>query len=92
MSDDTALGARNTGPGTFLPSTGEHHMRQIKLFKGIEAEASVLEREVNAWIREGRVQVVRITGNISPQSSGPATKDRFAPSDLLIIVEYEVDA
>jgi hypothetical protein len=67
-------------------------LRQIKLFKGIEAEVSVLEREVNSWIRENRVQVVRISGNIAPQSVGPTTKDRYAPSDVMIMVEYEVDA
>jgi hypothetical protein len=51
-------------------------MRQVKLFKGID--------------RDQQVQVVRISGNISPQSRGPTTKtDRFAPSDVMIIVEYE---
>jgi len=66
-------------------------MRQVKLFKGIEAEASLLEGEVNAWIKENGAQVVRISGNIAPQSVGPSSKDRFPPSDVLMIVEYEVD-
>ncbi len=65
-------------------------MRQVKLFKGVEAELRDLEQEVNAWIRDQQVQVVRISGNISPQSRGPTTKtDRFAPSDVMIVVEYE---
>jgi hypothetical protein len=66
-------------------------MRQVKLFKGIESEASVLEREVNAWIKEYQIDVVRISASIAPQSPGPAAKDRFAPSDLLIVVEYQID-
>lgn len=66
-------------------------MRQVKLFKGIESEASALEREVNAWIRENKVDVVRIAASIAPQSAGPAAKDRFTPSDLLIMVDYQVN-
>ena len=66
-------------------------MRQVKLFKGIESESSALEREVNAWIRENNVDVVRISACIAPQSAGPAAKDRFTPSDLLIMVDYQVD-
>jgi len=65
-------------------------MRQVKLFKGIEAEVSILEKEVNTWIRESGVAVHRISGNIAPQSHGSGTgQQRFAPSDVLIVVEYE---
>jgi len=70
--------------------SSEDLMRQVKLFKGIEAEVSILEKEVNAWIRESGVAVHNITGNIAPQSRGSGTgQQRFAPSDVLIIVDYE---
>ncbi|MFG0332916.1 MAG: hypothetical protein ACF8TS_06090 [Maioricimonas sp. JB049] len=69
-------------------------MRQVKLFKSVEAEVSALESQINDWIRESGVNVVRIQGNIAPQSesaSGGSSKSmtRYAPSDILIIVEYE---
>ncbi|REJ73026.1 MAG: hypothetical protein DWQ34_23230 [Planctomycetota bacterium] len=68
-------------------------MRQVKLFKGVEAEIGSLESEVNSWIRESQVDVVGVRGNIAPQSTGgPSTGQRFTPSDILIIVEYETSS
>ncbi len=70
-------------------------MRQVKLFKGIESDVTVLEGEVNAWIRQSGVRVLNITGNIAPQSEKPGAtggglgKSAFAPSDVILIVLYE---
>ena len=67
-------------------------MRQIKLFKGVEAELASLESEVNSWIRQSQVHIVGIRGNIAPQSTrGPNSGERFTPSDIVIIVEYETN-
>lgn len=82
-------------------------MRQIKLFEGSEDSLSSLESEVNGWLAEQAddIEVRRITGNIAPQTTmtdtsgaGGATtlatskgKRRFAASDVLIIVEFDVD-
>ena len=67
-------------------------MRQIKLFKGIEVELTSLEQEVNGWIRQTQADVLHITGTISPQSGAKSTpQQRYAPSDVLIVVEYEAD-
>ena len=64
-------------------------MRQVKLFKGLEADIKDLESEVNEWIRQNNVRVARITGNIAPQSERTDGKTRFSSSDILIIVEFE---
>ena len=67
-------------------------MQQLKLFKGVEAEVSQLETEVNNWIRENGIRVVSIQGNIAPQTVSDSKAEsvrRFAPSDVLIVVTYE---
>ncbi len=67
-------------------------MQQVKLFKGVEAEVSVLEADVNDWIRESGVRVVSIQGNIAPQTvsdSETGTSGRFSSSDVLLVVMYE---
>jgi hypothetical protein len=67
-------------------------MRQIKIFKSVETEVTTLSGEVNDWIRSNRINVVRVSGNIAPQSERPeASGTRFPPSDVLILVEYEID-
>ena len=78
-------------------------MIQIKLFVGREDHTADLESDVNAWLAESGVKIVSITGNIAPQSVLPS-KDaggtsnlaatgthgrRFAPSDILVLVQYE---
>lgn len=65
-------------------------MRQVKLFKGIEADVSGLEAEINQWIRSSGARVIRITGNIAPQSLSSETSERMSGSDVLVIVEYEI--
>lgn len=76
-------------------------MLQIKLFVGREDHTADLEAEVNTWIAESGAKVVSITGNIAPQSVLPSKESssnlagggthgrRFAPSDILVLVQYE---
>ena len=69
-------------------------MQQIKIFKGIENDLAGLEAEVNAWLAESDVDVIRIFGNIAPQSgmadgrAGGLSHSDFPPSDLLLVVHY----
>lgn len=69
-------------------------MQRIKIFKGIESEASRLEAEVNEWLAESGARVLHIFGNIAPQSPGAEpssglSNSPFAPSDILLVVLYE---
>ena len=71
-------------------------MRQVKLFKHVEAELHELEKQINEWLvstQKSGAKIVNISGNISPQTvAGPmSSSTRFSPSDLLVIVEYEID-
>ncbi|MHB0957513.1 MAG: hypothetical protein ACYC6N_29860 [Pirellulaceae bacterium] len=63
-------------------------MRQLKIFKSIESELWNMEKEINNWLKEAGVQVISVTGNISPQTSGSASHG-FSSSDVLIVVLYE---
>ncbi|MFO0924064.1 MAG: hypothetical protein U0905_16410 [Pirellulales bacterium] len=64
-------------------------MHKVKIFKSIESELEILEREVNQWIEQSNVDVVAITGNIASQTPrGPASS--FSQSDVLVIVHYKV--
>jgi hypothetical protein len=70
-------------------------MLQIKIFKGLESELSVLESEVNAWLAEEGGRVLQVVGNIAQQSIttmgkhiGLSTTD-FVPSDVLLVVVYD---
>ncbi|HWB20233.1 MAG TPA: hypothetical protein VG711_08040 [Phycisphaerales bacterium] len=74
-------------------------MQQIKIFKGLEHEVDVLEKNMNAWLKSSGAKVTNIFGNISPQTrvtEGPtiagaerSMAHRFASSDVLIVVLYE---
>jgi hypothetical protein len=70
-------------------------MQQVKIFKGVESDASKLEAQVNAWIRQSGAKVLSITGNIAPQTTQPGSKagglgqSAFAPSDLVVVLLYE---
>ena len=70
-------------------------MQQIKIFKGLEADVAVLEKQVNAWLAESGARVLQITGNIAPQGAATDSKaasisaSPYAPSDIVIIVLYE---
>ena len=70
-------------------------MQQVKIFKGLESEVVVLEKQVNAWLAESGVRVLQITGNIAPQGvttdpkAGSIAASPYAASDILLIVLYE---
>jgi hypothetical protein len=69
-------------------------VQQVKIFKTIEGEVESLEKQINSWIRESKVRVLSIVGNIAPQSRAAEPKAAmpqhgFAPSDVLVIVLYE---
>lgn len=64
-------------------------MRKVKIFKSVVSELETLESEINDWIEAQGVDVVSITGNISPQTHVPTSSDTFSVSDVLVIVTYE---
>jgi len=74
-------------------------VQQVKIFKGLEHETDVLEKQVNDWIRSSKSKIVHIFGNIAPQTaraeaspiSGAARTmgHRFGTSDVLLVVLYE---
>jgi hypothetical protein len=76
-------------------------MHQVKIFKGLENEPIQMENRINEFLRETKAKVVQITGNIAPQGERPnagqgvgvggGLSDSFVPSDVLIVVLYEVD-
>jgi hypothetical protein len=71
-------------------------MQQIKLFKSVEPDVSVLEQEINDWLKESGAKVINMFGNIAPQTpketSLASTMGRaFAPSDLLVAILYETE-
>ena len=77
-------------------------MHQVRIFTGIEGETEKMAKEVNDWLKTSQVKVVNVFGNMAPQSmlersernklagaeGGPGR--RFAPSDVLLVVVYEV--
>lgn len=71
-------------------------MQRVKIFKSIESDVSKLEQEINQWIESSGARVLNITGNIAPQtesvggSSMSSAPTRYPPSDILVIVVYDV--
>ena len=65
-------------------------MRFVKIFKSIESELWSMEQDINKWVTEHGVEIVSVTGNISPQSGGRAAQG-FSASDVLVVVVYEAD-
>ena len=64
-------------------------MQQIKIFKSIESELGSLEEEINDWISEQAVTIVKIFGNIAPQSPSTPGMGSFSSSDVLVVILYE---
>lgn len=70
-------------------------MHQIKIFKGLEDDASTIEHDVNEWLQKDKVKVVQIFGNVAPQTLSPEvvsntlTRTAHPPSDILLVVLYE---
>lgn len=65
-------------------------MQQVKIFECLENEITSLEDAINQWLRESGARIISITGNIAPQSATSQPKARPAPSDVLLIVLYEL--
>jgi hypothetical protein len=63
-------------------------MRKIKIFKSVENELEVLEKDVNDWLAQTGYRLISLTGNIASQGGGGSTTN-FGSSDILIIVVYE---
>jgi hypothetical protein len=70
-------------------------MQQVRIFKGLENDVAVLEKQINAWLAESGVRVLQITGNIAPQAgptdpkAGSIAASPYAASDIMVIVLYE---
>ena len=69
-------------------------MHQIKIFKGLESEIPLLEKQVNDWLETSGAKVVKIFGNVAAQSMPDErqvglTRGAWPPSDVLLIVHYE---
>ena len=71
-------------------------MPQVKIFIGIENNLHGVEQNINAWLASGKVRVVQMVGNLSPQSAGTEagkspglTQSSFAPSDIFVMFLYE---
>jgi len=70
-------------------------VQQIKIFKGLENDISVLETEINTWLCESKARVINMSGNIAPQSEsrqaggGGLSNSTFSPSDVVIMLLYE---
>jgi hypothetical protein len=86
---------RHAGACDRREQAGRVFMQQVKIFKGLESEVVVLEKQVNAWLAESGVRVLQITGNIAPQGvttdpkAGSIAASPYAASDILLIVLYE---
>ena len=72
-------------------------MHQIKIFKGLESDAALIEKQVNSWLAESKARVVSMYGNIAPQSPAPdstsnaISRGAFPPSDILLVLLYETE-
>jgi hypothetical protein len=67
-------------------------MTQVRIFKSVEGEVKNLENELNKWLAETNVRVIRMFGNIAPQSTQPtghAMRPHFGGSDVFLVVVYE---
>ncbi len=70
-------------------------MHQIKIFKGLESDAALIEKQVNSWLAESNARVINMYGNIAPQSPAPdstsnaISRGAFPPSDILLVLLYE---
>ena len=77
----------------FNPKT-QHAMQQIKIFKGLESNLALLEKEVNGWLAQSGARVVQMFGNLAAQSGQRNETNSLAAypyvaSDVLLVVLYE---
>ena len=64
-------------------------MQQVRIFKSIESEITVMEEEINAWIADSGAKIIQVTGNIAPQTEAAPGMGSFSSSDVLITVLYD---
>ena len=74
-------------------------MQQLRIFIGLEGDTARLSKEINDWLRDSKVKVTSVFGNIAPQAvlnKGEPQKlgaeqagRRFAASDILVVVVYD---
>jgi hypothetical protein len=68
---------------------------QIKIFKGLEDDTTTIEHDVNQWMKDSKVKVLQIFGNVAPQTLAPETvkntlsRTNHPPSDVMLVVLYE---
>jgi len=72
-------------------------VHQIKIFKGLESNLPLLEKEVNAWLAESGARVVQMFGNLAAQSGQRNETNSLAAypyvaSDVLLVILYEPKA
>lgn len=65
-------------------------MQQVKIFKVLETEVDSLERDINKWLAESDARIVNITGNLAPQTPRSHPNSRETPSDVFVMITYEV--
>ncbi len=64
-------------------------MHQVKIFKDLEFHYDQLERHINDWIRDNKIDVVDIRIQLAPQSPGEGGGlGSSSDSDLLGYVVY----
>jgi hypothetical protein len=71
-------------------------MQRIKLFKGLEGEVDILEKQVNDWAESEGAKILQVSSSIAAQSYNPSAKSGSslqtnvtASSDVLVTVLYE---
>ncbi len=71
-------------------------MQRIKLFKGLEHEVDILEKQVNDWAESVGAKILQVSSSIAAQSYNPSAKSGSslqtnvtASSDVLVTVLYE---
>ena len=71
-------------------------MHQIKLFVALESSAEDLEQQINEWLSQSGAKVVKLIGNIAPQTVTPESRGsklaerKFSSSDLFVAIVYEL--
>ena len=72
------------------------NVHQIKLFVALESSVESMEREINDWLTQSGANVVKLIGNIAPQTVTPESKGsklaerKFTSSDLFVAIVYEL--
>ena len=65
-------------------------MQQVKIFKVLETEVEALEQDINTWLADSGARIVNITANLAPQSPRSHPNARETPSDVFVMITYEI--